>query len=372
MKSRFYLLKALFRNFSLSVNSNVFRNNFFRDNNIEACTIFFALPLACTVFLGGQLALAQKPTTQRSTPALVTPPDLLIDETGEVEDSIQNENPLPETPPSSGQELSEEEPVQTQIKDPPPQIKRKKVPIDPRFRPENRYIEHPNAEKGLIRIDKDRVYHYKVKTSPKDTVGTFKIGVYEPSDLANPDDPNLTFDELYTDSSFPILLYDHEKIFSKKIGQLNWKVGGGFYFAQGNGKFGSNDTLRDPAETPQEKFSLMVFPLNAGLSYKFKYWPYQWIVPYAEGGIDAFCFAEIRDDDNNPGIGARLGIAPAAHFSLGGSIALGKNARSFLDLDREYGINAIYFTAEYRNYIALSDKFDFSGDVISGGISAEY
>lgn len=284
-------------------------------------------------------------------PALVTPPDALTDETLPME-----------------AETAEEEPLQLDSKEPVPQIQKKKSYIDPRFRPESRFIEHPNAAKGLIKIDKEKVYHYKVKTSEQKQASSFRLGTYEPTELTNPDHSNLSFSELYDNVSFPLLLYDQERQFFQKFGKLGWKFGAGFYLAQGNGKFENEANT----ETPKENFTLFVFPLNIGLIYRMQFFTNQWIVPYAEGAVDAFCFGEFRDDDQNPALGAALGLAPAAHFSLGGSLAMGKDASAFLDLDREYGINTIYLSLEYRQYLSLSNKYDFSGAAITGGITAEY
>ncbi|MCB0349840.1 MAG: hypothetical protein KDD38_01575 [Bdellovibrionales bacterium] len=318
-----------------------------------------------SLFIFTNLAYAQNSTPEQNAeakkntarqvlgPALVTPPDALTDE-------LSPDDNLP----------SFDEPIETSASEPIPQIKKKKEYIDPRFRPESRFIEHPNASKGLIKIDKDKIYHYRVKHTDQKNAGSFRLGTYEPLNLINPENTTLTYTSLYGDSAPILLLYDQERQFFQKFGKLAWKFGGGLYLANGHGEFAEPNP--DPTAIPPEKFTLFVFPLNVGAIYRLHYFKNQWIVPYVEGGLDAFCFGETRDDDQNPSIGAKLGIAPATHFSLGGSISLGKNANSFLDLDREYGINAVYLTFEYRNYISLSDKFDFSGEALTGGITAEY
>ncbi len=306
--------------------------------------------------------------TPAHKPALVRPPDILTEEaahpavqSGNAKKKSETEN-LPQTSKAREQ-------LKTKSEEPLPQIRLKDSEADANFHPESRYIEHPNAAKGLIKIDKDRVYHYKVKTSDQTNAGTFHIAWYKPLDLVNPDNSDLNFDDMYDSADFPLLLYDHEFQFFKGFGRLAWKVGGGFYYAQGNGKF--KESNPDP-NGPSEQFTLFVFPLNVGATYRFQYFSYQWIVPYVEGAFDAFCFAETRDDNLNPSLGASFGLAPAAHASGGVSVLLGKGASAFLDLDREYGINAVYLTAEFRQYFALSDKYDFSGTAISGGVTAEY
>lgn len=45
---------------------------------------------------------------------------------------------------------------------------------------------------------------------------------------------------------------------------------------------------------------------------------------------------------------------------------------SMLQLDEEYGINAVYLTLEYRNMVALSEKFDFSGELLNAGFLMEF
>lgn len=312
----------------------------------------FAVALAVITTSTAVRVHAQEQQAKKPGPARVTPPDIFLDEKSEVPEEVEE---LPNT-----------------SREPLPQIKRKKDYVDPRFRPESRFIEHPNAEKGLIKIDKNKVYQYKVKTSEQKSSAALRFGMYEPTELANPEDASLTFDELYDQTDYPFIAYDQDWIFFKKFGELAWKIGGALYVAQGNGRFAASPGGFNQGQTPREKFTLIVVPITVGVSYKLKYFNNQWLIPYVEGGLDAFNFAEVRDDNKNPSIGAKLGLAPAAHASAGLSLPLGRDASSFLDLDREYGINAVYLTAEFRHYFALSSKFDFSGDAITGGITADY
>lgn len=279
----------------------------------------------------------------------------------------QGDIPLSDPPPLPDQ-------VETQVEaesvDPNsetvPLIRKKREVAPSMYRQEQRFIEHPNASKGLIRIEKDKTYIYRVPESEKKAAASVRVGMYSPENLVNPDNSSLSFDTIYTESSYPMFLYDYERpIFKTAIGHLNWKVGMGFYFAQGQGQFATGATA-------EEKFTLLVFPLSAGLIYRMQYWDTQAVVPYGCGGVDGFAFAERRDDSLNPSLGARLGIAPAAHFCGGVGVRLGRGARAFVDLDREYGINSLWVTAEYRSYVAITDTFDFSSEFIGGGIFAEY
>jgi hypothetical protein len=95
----------------------------------------------------------------------------------------------------------------------------------------------------------------------------------------------------------------------------------------------------------------------------------QLLVPYGGGGLTAFTFTEIRDDGKGPKFGGAL----AAYAQGGLAINLGYfNYLTRVQLDREYGIHAIYLTAEYRKVFALSQHYDFSADFINGGFLVEY
>jgi hypothetical protein len=246
----------------------------------------------------------------------------------------------------------------------------KPVEIERLNDPSTRYIEHPNAEKGLIRIDKDRNYLYDVKPSEQNQAASVRIGSFDPTELSNPEYPQIEYSTVYAENNFPMVHYEHEKYFFKSFGRMAYTFGFGFFFAKGTGQF--IDAGASPSEPPLEEFSLLAFPLSAGLQYRLQFWDNQFFVPYVGGGFDLFTFMEYRDDDNNPGIGVALGAAPAAHFQGGGAFRLGRGARDFLDLDREYGINSMWIVAEYRRFEGLSDKYDFSSDFIGGGIFLEY
>ena len=80
-------------------------------------------------------------------------------------------------------------------------------------------------------------------------------------------------------------------------------------------------------------------------------------------------FTELRDDDKGPkfgGAGIGQGFGGAA-LSLS---SLSRSVRS--QMAQDYGITNMWLTFEYRALFALSDKFDFSGDIFSAGFSVEY
>lgn len=226
-----------------------------------------------------------------------------------------------------------------------------------------RYIHHPNADKGLMRITRDKVYRYRVPVSQQTKAASFRLGTFEPTQLANKD-ADIYFDEVYDPALAPILLVDYEwQILKSPLGKFGVKVGSGLFIATGHGR------LKTTGEEALEGFTFVAFPNNASGIYRAQFWDKQPIVPFAEGGITAFTFAEIRDDSKGPKFGGSL----AAHFSGGLAFSLNfLDMDSLSELDREYGINTVWLVVEGRTYKALSDKFDFSGEFINAGVMAEF
>jgi hypothetical protein len=253
-----------------------------------------------------------------------------------------------------------------QSREPVPLIKRRKN-MDEALK-EKRFIEHPNAEKGLIRIDKNRVYYYKVKESEQKGAANVKFAMYEPTELSNPNNSSISYENIYDEDAFPMILYEHEWQIWQKFGKFGLTAGGGLFFAQGRGQFEDSSV----GERAREKFTLIAFPLSVGVVYRMQYWDSQPLVPYGGAALDYIAFAERRDDDQNPAFGAALGGAPASHFYAGVAVQLGTGARSFLDLDREYGINRIWLTGEFRQYVGLDAVYDFTGDAFNAGMTAEF
>lgn len=249
--------------------------------------------------------------------------------------------------------------------EPIPLIKKKKEIVAPKIEQQKYYIRHPLAKKGLIKINRDNVYIYKTEPSKKDRAVSVRIGMFDPSNLTNSTNGN-PFNLVYTTSDAPLFMFDYEWPFYRGLGILSYKVGSGIYIASGNGRFENGN------EAP-EKFTFLAFPSHLSLNYRFKYWDKQFLIPHIEAGVDAIPFAEHRDDNKNPAYGAALGLAWAAHGAAGvGFDITHLSSDDSFNLDREYGINSLWIILEFRAMIALSDKFDFSSNVINAGIHAEF
>ncbi len=233
-----------------------------------------------------------------------------------------------------------------------------------------REVKHPFAEKGLIRIDKDRAYFYRVKPSDQNRAVSVHVGLYDPLNLSNPDNadsPNASFESNYDQSANPAVIFQYEwQLWRSPIGKLGLRLGSGLFVAQGHGHF-VNEVNQDLE--PRENFTFLMFPNSLGAVYRMHIWDKQLIVPYAEGGGTAFAFSEIRDDDTAPKFGGAFG----AYVALGGALNMTYfDYMSRIQLDREYGINACYLALEYRRFQAITTRYDFTSDYINAGILVEY
>lgn len=234
--------------------------------------------------------------------------------------------------------------------------------------PNARQVPHPFAKKGLLRVTKDNVYIYRVNESEQKTATTVRIGPYNPENLENPEaagSVGSTFGENYDQTDIPKLLVDWEwHLWKSPIGKWGATLGAGVYVAQGNGHF-VNQTNND---IPKEVFTFVLVPVNVGAVYRLQIWHRQLFVPYAAGGGTIFGFSEIRDDHKPPKWGGALG----GYYAGGLGINLtyfDKFARA--QLDREYGINTVYLTLEYRGIVS-TPKYDLSGDFFNAGLLLEY
>lgn len=231
-------------------------------------------------------------------------------------------------------------------------------------------VPHPFAKKGLIRITKDKTYIYKVDESEQKRAFSLRIGIFNPENLENPDaagEAGATFSENYDQSSNPAVMFDYEwQLLKMPIGKVGLRTGAGVFIAQGNGHFASAEN-RD--KTPREIFTFWAAPVSVGAVYRLQIWDKQLFIPYGEGGGMAIPFGEFRDDSKPP----KWGGAFAAYFAGGLAFNLTYfDAMSAIQLDREYGINRVYLTAEYRRILALTQNYDFSSDLVNGGLLMEF
>ena len=225
-------------------------------------------------------------------------------------------------------------------------------------------VEHPFAEQGLLRITKDKTYLYDTPTTPNTHMVAVRAWMYSPSYLYS---ENGNFEEIYRDSKkWPTLTVDYEWAFLKKFMWWSLKIGTGAYITSDKALF-SSDQQRSLDDT-----LFVLFPHSASLVWRGRFYDKQIIVPYAEGGFDLFTFVEKVGSDSLFDSKYFWGLNYMAHYAVGGQLNLARLSRqAAINLDREYGINNLFLSIEYRQYIHMNTKFDFSHKGISGGLVFE-
>lgn len=220
------------------------------------------------------------------------------------------------------------------------------------------------SERGLFKITKKGGFQYRVDESPQNSAASFRFGVASFPNLQNAS--GIGFDHIYGEDKKPILLVDYEWQFYQGFGKLGLKVESGLMLASGKGQFatpyqGSTDAM--------EKYTFYMFPNSLAAIYRLDLFHRQWLVPFGEVGIDYLTFIEARDDGND----IKFGGAPHFHIAVGGSFLLDTlNREAMVDVDKQYGVNHIWLTAEYRRLESLGANFDFSDDLFNAGIMVEF
>jgi hypothetical protein len=279
----------------------------------------------------------------------------------------QEAPPKPEAP-YPGAETEPTEPIQKQIEAPPKKEQEPLVEVEGEIIEGNKFrgtrkIKHPGAKQGLFRITAKGEYLYKTQPSPQTNAISVRLGAYTPTNLTSTGNNN-SFEDIYGSASPVMLLVDYEwKLFSG-FGKAGLRAGTGLYFAQGNGRFANGA----PAK---EGYTFFMLPNSVSAILYLQLWDKQPLIPYAEGGVDAYVFNEYRDD-GKPTFG-RFGGSLAGHVAVGGLIPLNMfNRIGMIRLDQEYGINNMYFSGEYRIVNRLAGAFDFSAQMFTGGLLVEF
>lgn len=229
---------------------------------------------------------------------------------------------------------------------------------------EIRFTGRHNSEKPST-ISASGEFQYPVEESPFVGAAGFRFGMMAPPSVRNRDN-GLTFAQIYGAEDVPALIFEYEYPFTRAIGRIGLKFETGFIFKQGLGRFRRADRI---ADLPEERFTFMMVPALIALHYRFQFADTQAIVPFVEGGGGYNGIAELRDDNKPP----RVGGSPVLIASGGVNLLLDwVDRRSVIKLDNEYGINHIWFTAQYRQIVGLKQDLDLSSRLISGGITVDF
>jgi hypothetical protein len=168
-----------------------------------------------------------------------------------------------------------------------------------------------------------------------------------------------------------MILGDYEWQFFQAFGKMGLKLESGLMAASGNGRFATAVDRPDGTSTTEakEKYTFMLFPNSLALIYRLDLFHRQWIVPFAEGGIDYYTFCEFRDDGNV----FKFGGDTLYHIAVGGSFLLDLLSReAIVQIDHSYGVNHLWLTGEYRHIGQIRGLYDFTDDVINAGFMFEF
>lgn len=233
------------------------------------------------------------------------------------------------------------------------------------------YIHHPQAAKGLLRIEKDGTYIYRTKedTSYK-TTGSFHIGAMDAPKIKSADGKT-NFEMMYEGPTVPMVSFDYEWQPWESLRNVAIQAGFGLMTATGNGRFtqsapSGTPTAGDPA---REEYTIVAIPLNIGLSYRFQYMDRQWFAPYISGGGSYIPVVEYRDD----GASTNAVATPGAYGAVGGLLNIGAMDRTTaFTLKNEYGVANLWVSVEYRYLKSFNEEVDFSSSIFGAGIAVDY
>lgn len=223
-------------------------------------------------------------------------------------------------------------------------------------------LKHPLQKKGLERIEKDGSYIYKTRKYEKtNKTATLRFGFVEAPKIKAAD--GTSFSTMYTSSSLFTLMFDYEWQPFEFLGKSGLQAGFGFYTAQGSGRF-----LNGGGEA-REKYTFIAIPLNLGIIYRLEFSEKQWFVPYAAGGGTYMAMVENRDDSKS-----LHGVGSAGAYAAGGALF------SITAIDRtmahtlrsEYGLGGLWVSLEYRYLKSFSADLDFSSNIFSLGVAADF
>lgn len=226
------------------------------------------------------------------------------------------------------------------------------------------FIHHPQAAKGLLRIEKDGTYVYRTtETRGFSSTGSFHVGVMD-SPRITATNGITTFKKMYTNGPVPVLGFDFEWKALKLLGPIRAQAGFGLIMATGNGRF-----IQDTVNIPKEEYTFLALPLTAGLLYRLQWKDYQTVAPFFTGGGIYYPVVEFRDDGATPNAVGTPGVYGSGGLLL--NVGALDNETRFT-LNTEYGIKNLWVALEYRQIQTFSEDLDFSSGLINLGITVDY
>ncbi len=230
------------------------------------------------------------------------------------------------------------------------------------------YIEHPDAAKGLMRIEADGTYVYKTGKPPESTrSGSARFAVMSPPSLQN-DNIGRDFEDYY--GSAPLFGFLGSYAFPLTRGSLALSVDieAGVAFAQGDGYFNRDQSGNSDLRSV-ESYTLFLVPVSVLLTAKLQFSDKQWFVPFVSGGPVVYGLAELRSDEENNNFAATFGGAAGGGVLI--SVSRWAPASAF-QLRSEYGINDLWVHLEGRAVIGFDQSIDISQNLFSMGATFDF
>jgi hypothetical protein len=223
-------------------------------------------------------------------------------------------------------------------------------------------VPHPDASKGLLRINSDNSYQYKVKLREKSKSASLRVGSMTAPKISG-ETAGVSYELMYGKTNLTGFNFEYEWQPFTKFGRIGLNLGFGLAMGKGRGYLASS------LERSREEYSLYILPLSANLVYRFEYGKRQFLVPYILGGGSYYGMYENRDDNKKKHF--------AGSFAVGGGggllISLSKwDAKSAFTLSEEYGVADLWLSIEARALKGLKQDIDFTGQTLYVGITADY
>lgn len=229
---------------------------------------------------------------------------------------------------------------------------------------------------GLEAKTSDGTYLYRLDVkSGKRRSGNLRFGIMSPPAISTLIESDLgayelTYEEMYSSNSVPIIIYDYEWAPFESWNNLRAQIGIGGFFTQGNGRFATPVTDADGEETfvAREKFTFIGLPASLGVVLRFQIGN-SWFVPFVNGGGTYTGLIETRDD------GQKTNILGTPSFYGGGGLMLNL---SKIDrdtgyiFDRDYSISNLWLNFEGRLVQSFSQELDVSSNIFFIGLVADY
>lgn len=224
-------------------------------------------------------------------------------------------------------------------------------------------VKHPDAARGLLKIEKDGSYIYQSKHYPKDKAGSLKFGVLNPPKITDKT-TGVTYENMYGQNPLYGAYFDFEWQFMQSYGRMGIVAGAGIATTRGQGTMVRTGEIAQA----QESYNLYVVPATLLLNYRFEYSDRQWVVPFVNGGGTYFGMVENRDDGKR-----YFAASPAISGGGGVHISMTKwDHQGHFRLASEYNVADLWLTLEGRALKGVNEDIDFTTVYFAIGVTADF